>query len=113
LNGSKGSIAFDLEDPNHLQVFLDDSVLKEVQGFADISVTSGQHPLQTLILPPGHNCGWEYGHVHALAHFLDCVVNDKPVAPYGATFEDGYRIQVIMEAFHTSYTSGNRIQLKY
>ncbi|TFG61333.1 MAG: Gfo/Idh/MocA family oxidoreductase, partial [Spirochaetales bacterium] len=111
INGSKGSMSFDLEDPNHLQVYLDDSVLKEVQGFANVSVTGGRHPLQTLILPPGHNCGWEYGHIHALAHFIDCIVNGKEVAPFGATFEDGYRIQVIMEAFHTSYSSGKRIKL--
>ncbi len=113
LNGSKGSICFDLEDTNHLQVYLEDAVLKEVQGFADVSVTGGQHPLKTLILPPGHNCGWEYGHIHALAHFIDCVVNDKEIAPYGATFEDGYRIQVIMAAFHSSSSSGSRVQLDY
>jgi predicted dehydrogenase len=113
LNGSKGSIAFKLEDPNHLLVCLEDRVLKEVQGFTEITVTTGEHPLQTLILPPGHNCGWEYGHVHALAHFLDCIVNDKSVAPYGATFEDGYRIQTIMEAFHTSYNTGKRVELKF
>jgi predicted dehydrogenase len=49
--------------------------------------------------------------VHALHHFLDCVANDKPVAPYGATFEDGCRIQAIMEAIGESSRTGRKIVL--
>ena len=33
INGTKGSIAFDLEDLNHLQVYLADSPTKEAKGF--------------------------------------------------------------------------------
>jgi len=29
---------------------------------------------------------------------LDAIVNDKSVAPYGATFEDGYKNAVICDA---------------
>ncbi len=113
INGAKGSIAFDLEDPNHLRVYLEDKPTKEIKGFTDVSVTDPGHPLQTLYLPPGHNAGWEYGHVHALAHFIDCVKNDKPVEPFGATFEDGYRIQLIMEAICESSESSRKITLAY
>jgi predicted dehydrogenase len=112
INGSRGSISFDLEDPNHLQVYVDGGA-KEIRGFSNVSVTDPGHPLQTLYLPPGHNAGWEYGHVHALHHFLDCVGNDKPVAPLAATFEDGYRIQVIMKAITDSSASGRKIVLEY
>jgi predicted dehydrogenase len=112
VNGSRGSMVFDLEDPNHLQVYSDE-VPKAIRGFSNVSVTDAGHPLQTLYLPPGHNAGWEYGHVHALHHFLDCVGNDKPVAPYAATFEDGYRIQVIMKAIVDSSASGRTINLEY
>jgi predicted dehydrogenase len=113
INGASGSLAWDLEDPNHLQVFIDGAPLPEVRGFTNVSVTDPDHPLQTRYLPVGHNAGWEYGHVHALHHFLDCVANDKPVAPYGATFEDGYRCQVIMDAIVRSSRSGRRIDLRY
>jgi len=41
------------------------------------------------------------------------VVHDKPVSPYGATFEDGYRVQLIMEAIRDSSASGRRIALEY
>jgi predicted dehydrogenase len=109
-NGTRGSIRFDLEDPNHLQVYSDD-MPREMRGFSAVSVTDPGHPLQTLYLPPGHNAGWEYGHVHALHHFLGCVVDNTPVAPYGATFEDGVRIQLIMEAIVESSRTGKRVAL--
>ena len=64
-------------------------------------------------MPPGHNAGWEYGHVHALNHFIDCVANDKPVEPYGASFEDGYKNQVLMEAINESSRKRQRIEVKY
>ena len=112
INGSQGSLVFDLEDPNHLQVYSDQAA-REIRGFASVTVTDPGHPLRIQYLPPGHNAGWEYGHVHALHHFLDCVVHDKPVSPYGATFEDGYRVQLIMEAIRDSSASGRRIALAY
>ncbi len=112
INGSRASLVWDLEDPNHLLVYSDDA-LPEVRGFAAVSVTDARHPLQTIYLPTGHNAGWEYGHLHALHHFVDCVVNDKAVAPYGATFEDGYRCQVIMNAIARSSRTGRRINLTY
>jgi predicted dehydrogenase len=111
VNGSRGSICFDLEDPNHLQVYSDD-MPREMRGFSAVSVTDPGHPLQTLYLPPGHNAGWEYGHVHALHHFIECVANNAPVAPYGATFEDGVRVQLIMEAVRESSRTGRRIALQ-
>ncbi len=112
VNGSAGSLVFDLEDPNHLQVYSDQAA-REIRGFASVTVTDSGHPLRIQYLPPGHNAGWEYGHVHALHHFLSCVAADTPVAPYGATFEDGYRVQLIMEAIRESSTSGRRITLEY
>jgi len=113
INGSKGSIGFDLEDPDHLQVCLDDSSSDKVIGFTEVSVTGSRHPPQAAILPPGHNSGWEYGHVHALHHFVDAVVNGKPIEPYAATFEDGYRTQLIMEAIQESSRAGGKIRLHY
>jgi predicted dehydrogenase len=113
INGSEGSLAFDLEDLNHLHVHLAGVPSEEIEGFSNVSVTGFSVPLSTMILPPGHNAGWEYGHVHALGHFMDCVVNDKPVGPYGATFHDGYRVQVIMEAILQSSKTGKRIDIVY
>jgi predicted dehydrogenase len=113
INGAKGSILFDLEDLNHLYVHLEDEQQEDVRGFTEISVTEPSHPNACLILPRGHNAGWEYGHVHALSHFVNCVVNDLPVSPDGATFEDGYRVQVIMESLKESSKTGKRIEVKF
>jgi len=113
INGSKGSVCFDLEDLNHLHVCLDKVSVKGVRGFTKISVTDFDHPLQSMILPPGHNTGWEYGHVHALNHFIECIVADRDVSPYGSTFEDGYRIQVIMDALLRSADSGSKVHLSF
>jgi hypothetical protein len=41
------------------------------------------------------------------------VVNRNSVAPYGATFEDGYRCQVVMDAIGKSSRAGRRVELKY
>ena len=57
--------------------------------------------------------GWEYGHLHALNHFVNCVVSDAPVGPYGATFEDGYRTQVIIEVIVESARTGHRVEPEY
>jgi predicted dehydrogenase len=112
INGARGSLSYNLEDPNHLHVYTDEAG-KQVRGFADVSVTDPGQPLQTVYLPSGHNAGWEYGHVHALHHFVDCVAHDRPVAPHGATFDDGYRVQAIMQAIADSSRSGRRIALSY
>jgi predicted dehydrogenase len=111
LNGSRGSLAFNLEDPNHLRVYSDEAA-RAVRGFANVSVTDPGHPLQTVYLPPGHNAGWEYGHVHALHHLLACIAGGaQSVAPLAASFEDGERIQLIMQAIMDSSASGRRVAL--
>ena len=110
VNGSNGSLCFDLEDPNHLQYYSDDAP-PTLRGFTDISVTDPGHPLRTVYLPAGHNAGWEYGHVHALHHFLECAAAGRSVTPWGATFADGVRVQEAMEAVVESSRSGARITL--
>ncbi len=110
INGSRGSLAFNVEDPDHLSVYSDDVEVK-TRGFARVSVTDPRHPLRTLYLPPGHGAGWEYGHVHALHHFIQCVVDGAEVAPLGATFQDGYRTQLIMRSIMESSRTGRRVSL--
>ena len=105
-----GAFVFDLEDPNHLQCYTDDLPV-QLRGFTNITVTDPHHPLRTVYLPPGHNAGWEYGHVHALHHFVTCVDGKKPIAPLGATFDDGLRIQQIMEATVESSRTGRKVTL--
>ena len=47
------------------------------------------------------------------AHLLDCIVNDKSIAPYGATFEDGYRSACICDPIAQSAVTRRQVDLKY
>lgn len=112
INGSKGSIAFNLERFNELEVFWTDA-RRETQGFTDVLITESFHPFWSNWWPHGHIIGWEHTFVHEIAHLLDCIVNNKDVAPYGANFEDGYRNAVICDAIVQSSEEGRRIEIKY
>lgn len=110
--GSKGSMFWDLEDLNHLYVNLTSKPIGKISGFTKVNVTDPGHPFSDMLWPPGHNMGWESGHVNELLHFVDAVVNDRPVEPYGATFYDGYIVQVIMETMKESSLSGKKMEIK-
>ena len=113
INGEKGSLRFDLERMNEMQVFWVDEQPKETQGFHDVLVTESYHPFWSNWWPQGHIIGWEHTFVHELTHFLDCIVNEKDVAPYGATFEDGYRTAVICDAILESANGKRQVDVKY
>jgi predicted dehydrogenase len=57
--------------------------------------------------------GWEHTFVHEITHLLDCIVNDKPVAPIGADFEDGYRCAVVCDAIVESATNKRQVDCTY
>jgi predicted dehydrogenase len=113
INGEKGTIVFDLERLNELEVYWVDEEPKETRGFHRINVTEGYHPFISNWWPHGHIIGWEHAMVHEVNHLLDCIVNDKDVAPLGADFEDGYRCAVICDAIVESAQSGRRVKCKY
>ena len=111
INGSKGSLAFDMERLNELQVFRDDG--DRARGFKTVLVSEGNHPFWEHWWPPGHIIGWGETFVHELHHLLKAIVDDTDVAPYGATFEDGYRAAEVCDAIVRSSASGQREQLSY
>jgi len=111
LNGSKASLAFDLERFNELEVFRADG--SRARGFAKVLVSEADHPFWEWWWPPGHVIGWEHTFVHELHHFLRAIAEDGPVAPYGATFEDGYRAAEVCDAIVRSAESGRREPLAY
>ena len=113
VNGEKGSIRFNLERLNELDVFWVDDQPNTTQGFHNVLVTEMNHPWMEHWWPAGHIIGWEHTFVHELAHLLDCIVNDKEVAPYGATFEDGYRCAVVCDGILESAASRRQVDLKY
>jgi predicted dehydrogenase len=113
INGEKGSIRFNLERLNELEVFWVDETPKETQGFHQVLVTESHHPWLENWWPQGHIIGWEHSFVHEITHLLDCIVNDRPVSPTGADFEDGYRAAVICDGILEAADTGRRVDLRY
>lgn len=113
INAEKGSIRFNLERLNELEVLWIDDDHKETQGYRSVMVTEGYHPFISNWWPHGHIIGWEHTFVHAFAHLLDCIVNDRPVDPLGATFADGYRAAVVCDAVLASAAARKQIDIQY
>ncbi|MBE2238091.1 MAG: Gfo/Idh/MocA family oxidoreductase [Caldilineaceae bacterium] len=113
INGEKGSLRFNLERMNELEAFWIDDEPKETRGFHQVLVSEPYHPWWENWWPQGHIIGWEHTFVHEITHLLDCIVNDKPVAPIGADFEDGYRCAVICDAILESAASKRQVDCKY
>ncbi|MEJ2487979.1 MAG: gfo/Idh/MocA family oxidoreductase, partial [Anaerolineales bacterium] len=85
----------------------------DLRGFQKVIVTEGSHPWIANWWPPGLIIGWEHTFVHELAFLLDCIVNDKPVAPDGADFEDGYNACVVADAIVESSETGRKVDCVY
>ena len=114
INGSKGSIAFDLERLNELQVFLVDSAPgRAAQGFRHVLVTEADHPFIAWWWPQGHIIGWEHTFVHEIHHLLSAIAGEGDVRPYGADFEDGYRAAEVCDAVLRSSQTGRRAPVSY
>ncbi|MBW7885950.1 MAG: Gfo/Idh/MocA family oxidoreductase [Caldilineaceae bacterium] len=113
INGEKGSLRFNLERLNELEAFWIDDQPKETQGFHNVLVSESYHPWWENWWPQGHMIGWEHTFVHEIAHLLDCIVNDKPVAPIGADFEDGYRAAVVCDAVLESASTRRQVDCHY
>jgi predicted dehydrogenase len=113
INGSKASIAFNLENMNVLQVYKRVDAKSRTAGFRDVLVTEGDHPFYSVWWPHGHVIGWEHTFVHQLKHFLSAIANDTDIEPYGATFIDGYRAAVICDAIEQSAETRTEQRIEY
>jgi predicted dehydrogenase len=98
INGSKGSIVFDFERMNELEVFFtgDDP---SVQGFRTVMVTEPHHPYFKAWWPAGHLIGYEHTFTHTVYDLLEAVAKGKIPTP---NFEDGVRNQRVLAAMEKS-----------
>jgi predicted dehydrogenase len=112
INAEKGSIRFNLEAMNELEVFWKDGE-RDTQGFTKVLVSESYHPFWSHWWPQGHIIGWEHTFVHEFAHFFDAIVNKNAVAPHAADFEDGYKNAVICDAILASARERKQVDIKY
>ena len=94
INGSNGSIAFDLERMNELEVFFRGDA-GTVQGFRTINITQPDHPYTGHWWPPGHIIGYEHSFTHTVYDLLEAIADGKNPSP---DFHDGVRNQRILAA---------------
>jgi predicted dehydrogenase len=99
LNGSKGSIAFDLERFDELRV-------SDGGAYRSERVTGDWWP-------PGHGLGWGDTFTLEVQLLLEAIAGDGSVAPHGATFEDGYRVAEVCDAVLRSAESQKREMIEY
>jgi len=106
VNGSRGSLSFDVERLNELEV-------ADTATFRRVLVTEPDHPFIRHWWPPGHILGWGDTFTHELGHMLEAIAGEHDVAPHGATFEDGYRCDEVVAAILRSAESGRKEAVTY
>jgi len=94
VNGSRGSVAFDLERMNELEYYSRDDEGKE-RGFRRILATEPSHAYFGAWWPAGHIIGYEHTFTHTAFDFLEALGSGRRVKP---DFEDGVRNQLVLEA---------------
>jgi predicted dehydrogenase len=101
INGSKGSLAFDLERMNELELYLESDAAGH-RGFRTILVTERVHPYIEAWWPPGHIIGYEHTFTHTVFDLLEAVADGRSPKP---DFEDGVRNQRILDAIERAAVS--------
>ena len=107
INGSRGSIAFDLERMNELELYLESDSQAE-RGFKRILVTESVHPYVKAWWPPGHIIGYEHTFTHTVYDLLEAMAGKKQPSP---SFVDGVKNQRVLAAIEKSSQSRRWVKL--
>ena len=99
INGSRGSLVFDLERLNELEVYEESG---PESGFRTILATDETHPYVEPWWPPGHTLGYEHTFIHTVVDFVRAVAAGETPQP---SFEDGVRNQQVLDAIERSAAS--------
>ena len=98
INGSKGSVKFDFERMNELQVYFTDDA-EDVQGFRRVLATDAVHPYMDAWWPAGHTIGYAQTFVHELLELMKAIDEDRQPVP---NFLDGVKCQEVLSAVERS-----------
>lgn len=102
INGSKGSVRWDMENMNNLQLFLEEDEPGS-QGFRTINCTEEAHPYAGAYWPAGHIIGYEHTFINLVREMMQGIAEGRSPAP---NFEDGYRNQLVLDAVERSAGNG-------
>jgi len=109
INGSLGSLAFDLERMNEIEVYLERDPAA-LRGFRRILVTDAAHPYIKAWWPPGHIIGYEHTFIHTVYDLLDAMADRRQPEP---SFVDGVRNQEVLDAIARAATSRRWVEMAY
>jgi predicted dehydrogenase len=104
INGSRGSLAFDLERLNELE-FCDAVDDAATAGFRRILVTEPGHPYLSAWWPPGHVLGWEHTFTHQVRDLVTAIGQGADPEP---SFADGLQVQHVLAAVAASAAAGSQ-----
>ncbi len=102
INGSLGSLAFDLERMNELELYLE-SDRRGARGFRTVLVTDVVHPYIKAWWPPGHIIGYEHTFTHTVLDLLEGIAEGQSPRP---DFDDGVRNQRVLATIEHSAQEG-------
>lgn len=98
ISGSRGTLAFDLERLNELELY-DATEPESEQGFRRIYVTEPSHPYVGNWWPTGHMLGYEHGFAHQAKDFVEAIGSGQDPQP---SFADGLHVQSVLDAVSRS-----------
>lgn len=107
INGSKGSVVFNLEKMNELEYYNNDDP-SDLHGFRLIQATEANHPYAGHYWPVGHIIGYEHTFVNLVADAVTNMVEGKPISP---DFVDGYENQRVLDAVEQSHDKRTWVKL--
>jgi predicted dehydrogenase len=101
IHGSEGSVTFDYERPNEVQLYLADSD-GEAAGFRTVVIGPAQDP--AAVVPfAGFGVGFMESILFQVRDLLVAIGGGRPMAP---SFHDGWRAQAIVESVLESAQKG-------
>lgn len=111
VDGTKGTLRWEMERVSELMLS------EPRKGVRLIKAVAPEHPYSDFWLPVGIQgafaVGWRDAFYHQAHHMLAAVVEDKPIGPLGATFEDGYKVAEIVDAIIRSGESGKLEEIAF
>jgi predicted dehydrogenase len=99
INGSKGSLVFNLERMNELELYIEQG---PNSGFRTILATDASHPYIKGWWPPGHIIGYEHTFTHTVLDLILAIDRQEMPTP---NFEDGVRNQRVLDAIERAAES--------
>ncbi|QQZ59612.1 Gfo/Idh/MocA family oxidoreductase [Paenibacillus sonchi] len=107
INGSLGSVKFDFERMNELEVYLT-SDKEDVQGFRRVLATDPAHDYAEAWWPPGHTIGFEHTFIHEFLELASAAAEGRQPVP---NFHDGVKCQAVLEAVERSVQERRWVEL--